>query len=89
MSSQSESGTCHHIQSFARGEKSINIQILWHNADIGARLPRIGINISSPYRNAAASLHRCSSHDIDKSRFASTIRPQKPKNTANRHFDIN
>ena len=75
-----------HFQRFARGEIGIDVQFLRHDADIGARLTRVAVNIRAPHADRTGRFDDCSGQNIDEGGFAGTIRTKKPENTPHRNI---
>ena len=63
----------HHLQRLARGEESIDIELLRDNADIGARLAGVFIDIDPPDLRCAGGLDHCPRQNIDQRRFTRAI----------------
>ena len=68
------------IQQLAWREKGVDVQLLRHHADRGARPARMAVDIDAPDRGRSGGLVDQARQDVDQGRFAGPVRPEQAEN---------
>ena len=75
-------------QHLARREEGVEIELLGHDADRGARLARIAVDVDVPDADRARGLVDQARHDVDQGRLASAVRAEQAEQRAARDVEI-
>ena len=76
------------LEQLARREEGVDVQLLGHHADGGARLPRLAVDVEAPDLGVAAGLDDQAREDVDQRRLAGAVGPKKAEQGAARHIEI-
>src|SRR5690348_12004741 len=77
------------VEQLAWREEGVDVELLRHDADRGARLARTLAAIDAPDRRLAAALVAEAGEDVDERRLAGAVRAKQAEERAARDDEVN